>query len=236
MEIKKSKHADLSRKRPAWFLLGLVFVLASLYAALEYTVGPDYLSDEDELLEDMSLDMNMFPMADREEMAVIEKGQAERPSPDKIKVVEEDVVQTVDAEEKDEESDTDGKPGIGEETELPTEELKLDEKPLEEPLDYTIVEQLPQFPGGMGAFVRWLSSNLKYPPVARQKNIQGRVTVTFIINTDGSVSDAKVSAACHPLLDGEAMRVVRLMPKWTPGTDKGKPCRTLFAIPIVFKI
>lgn len=236
MEIKKSKQADIARKRPTWFLLGLVFVLSLMYVALEYSVGPDNLSDEDELLEDMSLDMNMFPMADKEEPVVMEKGTSGQPSPDRLKVVDDDVVQTIEDNGQDEESDKNGRPGQEEQTASTEPEPKPDEKPDDDVIDYTVVEQLPQFPGGMGAFIRWLSTNLKYPPVAKQKKIMGRVTVTFIINTDGTVSDAKVAAACNPLLDNEAMRVIKLMPRWTPGTDKGKPCRTLFAIPIVFKI
>nr|WP_303657207.1 energy transducer TonB [Leyella lascolaii] len=88
----------------------------------------------------------------------------------------------------------------------------------------------------MGAFIQWLSVNLRYPEQARDRKIQGKVVVSFIVNEDGSISDAKVMKGVNPLLDREAMRVIGMMPKWKPGVDKDKPCRTMFAIPIVFKI
>ena len=104
------------------------------------------------------------------------------------------------------------------------------------PLNFRIVEQLPEYPGGMAALVKWLNDNLRYPPLAQRQNIQGRVVVTFIINRDGTTCDLKVAKSVHPLLDGEAMRVLKNMKKWKPGVNNNKPCRTLFAIPIEFKI
>lgn len=207
-----------------------------MYAALEYSVGPKDMADDEELLEDMSLDMSLFPVADKEEMAMIEKSLPERPTPDKLKVVEDDIVTSADGIEQDEDSETEGKTGSEENAVEDDIEDTQNEMQDDNIIDYRIVEQLPQFPGGMGAFIKWLSTNLKYPPAAKKQGIQGRVTVSFIINKDGTVSDAKVAASYHPLLDSEAMRVIGLMPKWTPGTENGKPCRTLFAIPIIFKI
>ena len=104
------------------------------------------------------------------------------------------------------------------------------------PLNFRVVEQLPEFPGGMAAFVKWLTDNLHYPALAQRQNIQGRVVVTFIINRDGSTSDLKIAKSVNPMLDREALRVARMMPNWKPGLANGKPCRTLFAIPIEFKI
>ena len=104
------------------------------------------------------------------------------------------------------------------------------------PLNFRIVEQLPEYPGGMAALVQWLTRNIIYPQEARKNNIQGRVVVSFIINTDGSLSDIHLTKTAHFLLDREALRVAKLMPKWKPGIANNKPCRTLFAIPIEFKI
>ena len=104
------------------------------------------------------------------------------------------------------------------------------------PQDFRIVQQLPEFPGGIVEFMKWLQRHLQYPEEARQKCIQGKVMVSFIVNKDGSITDAKVTRSVNPQLDGEAMRVINLMPKWKPGVDNGKPCRTLFTIPIVFKL
>ncbi len=99
-----------------------------------------------------------------------------------------------------------------------------------------VVEQLPEFPGGIVAFMKWLTKNLQYPPSARQQKIEGKVVVTFIVNKDGTISEPKVVTSVSPALDKEAMRLMALMPRWTPGIENGKPCRTMFVIPIVFKL
>ena len=99
-----------------------------------------------------------------------------------------------------------------------------------------IVEQLPEFPGGMTAFVQWLTRNLKYPEAARSQKLQGRVVLSFIVNKDGSVSQVKVARSVNPLLDREALRVIRMMPPWKPGIQNNEPCRTMIAVPIVFQL
>ena len=104
------------------------------------------------------------------------------------------------------------------------------------PLNFRIVEQLPEFPGGMSAYVKWLTKNLKYPLAAQKQKIEGRVVVSFVINRDGSLTDIKVSKSANPILDSEALRVAKMMPKWKPGLNNNKPCRTLFAVPIDFKL
>ena len=104
------------------------------------------------------------------------------------------------------------------------------------PLSFRVVERLPEFPGGMVEFMKWLTKNLKYPESARRQNMQGMVVVSFIVNTDGTTSEARIVRPKHPDLDREAMRVVRMMPKWKPGEDHGKVCRTMISIPIVFKL
>lgn len=82
--------------------------------------------------------------------------------------------------------------------------------------------------------MKWLTRNLRYPPQAQQQKIQGKVVVSFIVNKDGSISAPTIVKSVDPMLDNEAMRVVKMMPRWKPGLEKGKPCRTMFAIPINF--
>jgi protein TonB len=84
--------------------------------------------------------------------------------------------------------------------------------------------------------MKWLTKNLRYPEVARQQGIQGKVVVSFIVNTDGSIAEAKIASSVDPVLDREAMRVIRMMPRWKPGIQNDQPCRTMFAVPIVFKL
>ena len=104
------------------------------------------------------------------------------------------------------------------------------------PLNFQVIERLPEFPGGMVEFMKWLTKNLSYPVIAQQQKIQGKVLVSFIINKDGTISSPKVVKSVSPELDREALRVIRIMPKWKPGEDHGKPCRTYFCIPVVFKL
>ena len=89
----------------------------------------------------------------------------------------------------------------------------------------------------MAAFTQWLTRNLKYPPAAQQQRIEGKVIVSFIINKDGSASELKIEqSANNPYLDQEVLRVMARMPKWKPGIENDKPCRTMMAVPIIFAI
>lgn len=94
----------------------------------------------------------------------------------------------------------------------------------------------PSFPGGMGAMMSWIGQNMKYPANAADKRIMGRVMVQFVVTSDGSVSQIKVTKSVDPELDAEAVRLVRAMPKWNPGTKNGRPVNAIYTIPITFKI
>ena len=99
---------------------------------------------------------------------------------------------------------------------------------------YDTVEQMPEFPGGMPAMIEFLQTNLKYPSDAKKQNVGGRVLVMFVVEPDGSISNVRVAKKVFPSLDAEALRVVKAMPKWNPGKEKGKPVRVNFSLPIVF--
>jgi protein TonB len=99
-----------------------------------------------------------------------------------------------------------------------------------------VVEEMPRFPGGDEAMMQFIAKNVKYPEEASKKGTQGRVVVTFIVNTDGSVSDPKVVKSVNPALDAEAIRVVNAMPKWTPGKQRGYTVRVKFTIPVTFRL
>ena len=101
---------------------------------------------------------------------------------------------------------------------------------------YNNVEVMPEFPGGMEAMMKYLSENIKYPEQAKEKNTQGRVLVTFIVEKNGSISDVKVVKGIGNGCDEEAVRVISAMPKWKPGMQNGKKVRVNFAIPISFKL
>jgi TonB family protein len=101
---------------------------------------------------------------------------------------------------------------------------------------YDVVEQMPSFPGGQSALFQWLSSNVKYPAKAEENDIQGRVIVTFVVERDGSITDVKVVKSVHPLLDEEAVRVTKSMPRWIAGKQQGKPIRVKYTIPLTFNL
>lgn len=100
---------------------------------------------------------------------------------------------------------------------------------------YEHPEVMPEYPGGVSAMVEFLSKNVKYPKDAAKQKVEGRVLVWFVVETDGSLTDVKVAKKVFPSLDAEAVRMVKTMPKWTPGKHNDQPVRVRFALPIVFK-
>lgn len=99
-----------------------------------------------------------------------------------------------------------------------------------------VVEEMPSFPGGQGAMMQFLSSNLQYPEEARLSGLQGRVIVSFTVERDGSISNVKISRSVAPSLDNEAIRLAKSMPKWKPGKSDGHAVRVKYTIPIVFRV
>ena len=101
---------------------------------------------------------------------------------------------------------------------------------------FDVVEEMPQFPGGPSALFEYISKNIQYPKEAEVNGIQGRVIVTFIVEYDGSVSNAKVAKSLDPSLDREAQRLVKSMPHWIPGKQNGKPVRVNYTVPVTFRL
>ena len=101
---------------------------------------------------------------------------------------------------------------------------------------FSVVEVMPQYPGGQIAMMKYIMENMKYPEQAMKKGIQGRVAVSFIVEKDGSISNVRPIHSVHTLLDKEAVRVVKSMPKWSPGKQHGKPVRVQLIVPIMFKL
>lgn len=101
---------------------------------------------------------------------------------------------------------------------------------------YDILDQMPSFPGGKNALMRYLASNVKYPEIAEENGIQGRVIVQFVVEKDGRITDVKTMKSVDPSLDREAERVVRSMPKWQPGRKQGQVVRVKYFVPVVFNL
>ena len=116
---------------------------------------------------------------------------------------------------------------------IATEPVKPKE---EENKVFDVVEQMPSYPGGMGALMQYLSSNIKYPVIAEENGIQGRVICTFVVERDGSITDVRIAKSVDPSLDKEAMRVVSKMPKWIPGKQNGSAVRVKYTLPVTFRL
>lgn len=227
MEVKKSSAADLEGRRAQWFLLGLVVVLASMFVALEWNSsdsGWTFFADD----EDLEAEMELSPLKrDQDEIPMMlpQEKKEELPKSEQLNLVDEDVELSPPIEQ--------------EVTEQPDPEAEAEEKPevvdmYNEPVDFRVVEDLPQFPGGAAEFMKWLTKNLKYPPTAQKRKVKGRVVAQFIVNTDGSVSDLELTEKLDYACDNEVLRVLRMMPKWQAGMMNAKPCRTKVCIPVVF--
>lgn len=235
MEEKKSGQAELESRRVQSFLLGLIFVLASIFVALEYTEYDSDLLDDPDLIEALDRDLEMAPVEEQQQDMIALVEEKAPVKNERLNIVEEEepLQQFEQEEERLEGSEDDFVPDA--------EPEPLDKNPEatdmeDNPLGFRIVEELPQFPGGAVEFMKWLTRNLKYPMSAQNQKIQGKVMTQFIVNKDGTVSDLKVIQSLNPVCDREALRVLRMMPKWKAGQQDGKPCRTMVCIPIVFKL
>ena len=125
----------------------------------------------------------------------------------------------------------------GKEVEVKYVPVTVVEEEPEEQTIFEVVEQMPEFPnGGMAGLMQFLSKNIKYPTIAQENGTQGRVTVQFVVNKDGSIVDAKVIRGVDPYLDKEALRVIGTMPKWKPGMQRGKPVRVKYTVPVMFRL
>ncbi len=120
---------------------------------------------------------------------------------------------------------------------LKAKEVIADEKPKEEESKvFDVVEQMPEFPGGVAALMQWINNNIKYPAIAEENGIQGRVVCTFVVERDGSVTDIKVVRSVDPSLDREAIRVLNKMPRWNPGKQNGAAVRVKYTMPVTFRL
>ena len=130
-----------------------------------------------------------------------------------------------------------GNDEVGGEVLKAKDDIKAPEPPKhEENKIFTVVEQMPMYPGGDAALMQYLSSNIHYPAVAAENGVQGRVVVGFVVERDGSITDVNVMRSVDPSLDREAVRVVKNMPRWTPGKQNGSAVRVKYQVPVTFRL
>jgi protein TonB len=225
MQLKKSPQASLEDKKLVYVLMGLILVLSICYVAFEWTEKEvtKYEVTEDLAFIDEEID--------------IQQTTKETPPPppppapqevEVLNVVEDDV--EVEEIEINTEDDKDVEVVIAPPVEAPVEEE-------EEEVIFMVVESMPEFPGGQQALFKYLAENVKYPVIAQENGIQGRVICQFVVNKDGSIVDVvAVRSSGEPSLDKEAIRVIKSMPKWKPGKQRGKPVRVKYTVPVNFRL
>jgi protein TonB len=226
MEIKKSPKADLEGKKSTWMLVGYVIVLAFMFVAFEWTER-DKVIDTSQALVDVVFEEEIIPLTQQPEN--IPPPPPEAPSiAEALQIVEDDanVEQTVVASTED----------LGEKVEVKYVPVAVVEEEPDEVTIFEVVENMPEFPGGMAALMQFLSKNIKYPTIAQENGTQGKVSVQFVVNRDGTVVDPVIVRSVDPYLDKEALRVISQMPKWKPGMQRGKAVRVKYTVPVSFRL
>ena len=210
MEVKKSPKADLEGKKTIFLEIGFVIALGILLSAFNWKTNTK--------VEEGFVKFLLPPP----------------PAPkltDLIEIVEDELSIDEELEIDDAEADVENKNNYN--FDYDGDSWGEEESDGEADI-FQVVEDMPQFPGG--SVQKWIAKNVKYPMIAQENNIQGKVFVQFVIEKDGSVSDVKVARSVDPSLDKEAIRVVKAMPKWKPGKQRGKPVRVSYTVPINFQL
>lgn len=224
MEIKKTPKADLQNKKVLFYEIGLAVVLGVVLLAFEWSTR------------DAKIDIEAMPdeVAVEEEIAPITKVEEVKPPPPPPPPKVQDIIIIVDDDtEINDDIDINTESNDEAVIEIPDVPV-IEEEPVEEEEVFLIVEQMPVFPGGDAELRKYLAQAVKYPVIAQENGIQGRVFVSFVVNQKGEVTNVKVARPVDPNLDKEAVRVVQSMPKWTPGMQRGKAVKVSYTVPINF--
>lgn len=226
MEVKKSPKADLEGKRGTWLLVGYVIVLALMFVAFEWSQRDVKVSTDSGVV-DVVFEEEIIPITQQEEVKAPPPPEAPSVA-EVLNIVEDnsDVEETVIASTEENH----------EAVEVKYVPIEVEEEDPEENVIFQVVEVMPEFPGGMGECLKFLGKNIKYPTIAQENGVQGRVIVQFVVNKDGSIVDPVVVRSVDPYLDKEALRVIKSMPKWKPGQQRGKAVRVKYTVPVTFKL
>ncbi|MCT4589770.1 MAG: energy transducer TonB [Carboxylicivirga sp.] len=224
MEVKKNKKADLERKRALFFQIGLIVTLGLILLAFEWTTTDPTINtsliDDEEVLE--------------EEAPPITRHQEIQPPPppqqaiDLLQIVDNDVELDEELEIEDVEMDEDY------EVDLSDFDFGDDEETGDQ--IFMVVEEMPEFPGGTRALLKYIAQNVKYPVICQENGIQGMVSVSFVINEKGEVTNVKAFRGTDANLEQEAVRVVKSLPNWKPGKQRGKAVKVSYNVPVRFKL
>jgi protein TonB len=226
MELKKSVKADLEWRKPTFLQIGLFVSLLVVFLAFEY-VGASDITQTFEGVGDLIID--------DEQIIQTQEQKVEPPPPAQenivtsvIEIVKDDI-KVADFEISSESFED----AVASEVVYIEQTTEVVKEP--EPI-FQIVEELPEFTGGDAARIKFLTDNIVYPRQAKEAGLEGTVLVTFVVEPDGSISNVQILRGKAPLLDDEAIRVTKLMPKWKPGKQRGKAVRVQYRMPITFSL
>lgn len=229
MEVKKTEGANLENKRLLFIELGLILALAITFGAFSWSTKEKQAA---------VLDAGPAVTIEEENIPITQEAPPPPPETPKIPVLS-DQIDIIDDDIQVEDNIL----NLDDNDDLVIEIKDYVEGPEEEEIEeeeipYIFVEQRPTFMGGdpQKLFPKWVAGRLVYPEIAKETGIQGRVMVAFTINTDGSVSNVRVTRSLDPALDKEAIRVVSSSPKWTPGKQRDRPVKVSYSIPVIFQL
>ncbi|MDR1557244.1 MAG: TonB family protein [Tannerellaceae bacterium] len=229
MEVKKTKRADLEDSKTPSFLMGIIIGCAVLFVGFEWGTRDVQVV----------VDSGISEIITEEDIEITRPEDAPPPPPpppapvvtevlnvveDDVEIVEQEIITSEDTQMS-----------AQVQTYVAPVAAQEEEEESAQPI-FTVVEEMPQFPGGETELLRFLGSSIKYPVIAQENGIQGRVICAFVVNRDGAVVDAEVVRGVDPSLDKEALRVINTMPKWAPGKQRGKPVRVKYTLPVTFRL
>lgn len=228
MEVKKAQKADLEKKRNTFFLIGLVVALGTTLVAFEWTTAPAK-ADSLGVIQSLEIEEEIIPITREAEVKP-------PPPPPPPKVVEVLNIVDDDIEIEDELLIEDSE--ADDETVIDIQPLFESKNEEEETVDeiFVIVEEIPEFPGGTRALYQFISSHVRYPVIAQENGIQGKVYVKFVVDEMGDVSNAEVLRPVEASLDKEALRVINSLPRFKPGKQRGKPVKVYYNAQITFQL
>ncbi|MEO9482964.1 MAG: TonB family protein [Ekhidna sp.] len=227
MELKKNEKYDLESKRPLFFGIGMIISLCLTLLAFEWKSPIDPVVKHEDPIDD--------PWYVIDEIQITKQKLPEIPKPKVKKQIVSELNQIKEVEKLTETLQNDPVIEIDSEpVEIDFGEPVLSDEITDDP--FLIVENMPMFPGGNAALLGFITKNIKYPRAAQQIGIEGRVYLKFVIDTDGSITDIELVKGIGAGCDEEAIRVLKLMPKFTPGKQRGVPVKVQMQLPVTFRL
>ncbi len=224
MESKKNPTVNLEKFRGLFLQIGFLLTIGLIFLIFEWSTS-NITIDELGQRNNADIEEEIIPITRQEEELVVKK---EKPQVIKtLEIMDDDTELDDETEIEDTEADDD--------TEIKVDDIEEEEEE-EEPEVFFVVETKPEFPGGNIGLSKYIASHIRYPTVARENGIQGKVFVRFIVNSKGKVCKVSIARGVDPLLDNEAIRVIKTLPKWKAGEQRGRKVSVWFTMPINFQM